>query len=281
MSQLVSMRNRIRAIKTIKKITHAMRLISMSNQTKLKRKHEPMTNYVSELSLLFAKLVCSTPEWQNPIFKPTQPNSQELSIIIGSYKGLCGGFNTNISRLFAQETEKNKLDRQTIIAVGKHAIKNIEKTESVNLLYTEPYLHIKNIANITNDIVESITKTAGSHTQIRVYSTIFKSFFVQKPTVTQLAPVTVNTNNVQLPSEGYIWQEEPNQILDAFAQQYLSAQIEYLLFQSLLSEHAARFVSMDASTKNANSLLEITTLEYNKVRQAKITTEITELSSNF
>ena len=102
-------------------------------------------------------------------------------------------------------------------------------------------------------------------------------------TITQLIPFdpTHITTHAMPPTEGYMWDETPNTILDKLAIQYIEAQFQHLIFQSLLSEHAARFISMDNSTRNANTLLTDTKLEYNKIRQAKITTEITELTGNF
>ena len=110
-----------------------------------------------------------------------------------------------------------------------------------------------------------------------------KTFFVQKATITQLIPFDSAsiTANTEQSTEEYLWDETPNDILDKLAVQYIEAQFQHLIFQSLLSEHAARFISMDNSTRNANNLLAATKLEYNKVRQAKITTEITELTGNF
>ena len=120
-------------------------------------------------------------------------------------------------------------------------------------------------------------------TSVTIISNTFKSFFVQKPTITQLIPFDQKKiiALVEPPAEGYLWDEQPDKILDKLAAHYIEAQLQHLVFQSLLSEHAARFISMDNSTRNANSLLETTKLEYNKLRQAKITTEITELSGSF
>jgi F-type H+-transporting ATPase subunit gamma len=78
----------------------------------------------------------------------------------------------------------------------------------------------------------------------------------------------------------YLWDQAPTDILNQLSQQVLVAQIQYILFESLIAEQAARFISMDNSTKNANDLLETTKLQYNKLRQAKITRELIELSSS-
>jgi len=82
------------------------------------------------------------------------------------------------------------------------------------------------------------------------------------------------------PHEGYYWEQEPAEVLNSLVITYLEARIEQLLFQSLLAEHAARFVSMDSSTRNAKNLLDATKLQYNKLRQAKITKELTELTGS-
>ena len=121
------------------------------------------------------------------------------------------------------------------------------------------------------------------YTSVTIISNTFKNFFTQKVTMTQLIPFNPAhlTAATMPPTEGYIWDETPDTILNTLAVQYIEAQFQHLIFQSLLSEHAARFISMDNSTRNANSLLTSTKLEYNKVRQAKITTEITELTGNF
>ena len=81
--------------------------------------------------------------------------------------------------------------------------------------------------------------------------------------------------------EEYEWEQPTNEMLDLLVHQYLETALYEACFQSLLSEQAARFLSMDSSTRNAESLLESTKLQYNKVRQTKITKEVTELSGSF
>ncbi|HSC24650.1 MAG TPA: F0F1 ATP synthase subunit gamma, partial [Candidatus Babeliales bacterium] len=93
---------------------------------------------------------------------------------------------------------------------------------------------------------------------------IFKNFF--EATAINLIPFnfTQISTEIMPPTEGYLWDESPAEILNTLAVQYIEAQLQHLIFQSLLSEHAARFISMDNSTRNANHLLNSTKLEYNK-----------------
>jgi len=78
-----------------------------------------------------------------------------------------------------------------------------------------------------------------------------------------------------------MWYQEAHDLLDKIAPQYIASNINAVLLESILAEQAARFISMDTATRNAKNLLEETTLQYNKLRQAKITKELTELATNF
>ncbi|MEX2437811.1 MAG: FoF1 ATP synthase subunit gamma, partial [Candidatus Babeliales bacterium] len=79
----------------------------------------------------------------------------------------------------------------------------------------------------------------------------------------------------------YVWEETPTNILNYLIRIYVQSTIEYALFESLMAESAARFISMDSSTRNAKDVLEELELEYNKTRQAKITRELSELMGSF
>ena len=111
---------------------------------------------------------------------------------------------------------------------------------------------------------------------------MLKTFFVQKPQEAPLIPLTLKaeqelSNNQSI---DYEWEQSPTSLLDELARQTILINLHYLLFESLLAEHAARFISMDNATRNAQALLEETKLQYNKLRQAKITKELTELVSS-
>lgn len=118
-------------------------------------------------------------------------------------------------------------------------------------------------------------------TPVMVFSNRLKTFFIQKPHEQVLIPFSPLANNTQTNSTAeYYWEQNPKELLDQLAYQTIEAQLYYLIFESLLAEHAARFISMDNATRNAQTLLEDNLLQYNKLRQAKITKELTELVSS-
>lgn len=150
MSKLIAMRNRIKAIKTIKKITHAMRLISMSNQTRLKKQHVAMSKYVESLKTLFTSLHTATPEWNDPVFTPSK-NGKKLLIIIGSQKGLCGSFNTNILKTIPAKTITANTD---LIVVGKKVVMPLMQEFPEQCIYTAKTLNTRNM----HAIIEKLLK---------------------------------------------------------------------------------------------------------------------------
>ena len=277
------MRNRIKTIETIRKITDVMRIISMSAHSRLKTRQEPLGDYLNELKSLFTKVQLATPSWTNERLMPTGENNNPLIIVIGSQKGLCGGFNTQISKLLTEYIKQNPSAHYHFTAIGKKPIDYLINNYPDKLIFSFPILTARNFLTIAQELTDMIMTATPAYTSVTIISNVFKNFFVQKATITKFIPFNPTEISIftAAPTEEYLWDEEPHTILNALAMQYIEAQLQHLIFQSLLSEHAARFLSMDSSTRNAHNLLSTTKLEYNKVRQAKITTEITELTGNF
>jgi F-type H+-transporting ATPase subunit gamma len=283
-SKLVQMRNRIQTIETIKKVTDVMRIISMSAHSRLKAKQEPLFEYLDTLKTLLAKVQRATPTWKHERLIPTTTNNNNpLIVVIGSQKGLCGGFNTQLSKFLNEYITQNPSAHYHFTAVGKKPIDYLINNHPDKLICSFPVLTTRNFLTIAQELTDLIMLATPAYSSVIVISNIFKNFFIQKVMVTRLIPF--DTTHISIttmpPTEGYLWDETPDDILNVLAVQYIEAQFQHLIFQSLLSEHAARFISMDNSTRNANNLLTTTKLEYNKIRQAKITTEITELTGNF
>lgn len=283
MAQLIQMRQRIKAIETIKKITHAMRLISMSSHSRLKNRQEPLKVYKDAMNNLFAKVHSITPQWHNAILFPKAEPNNILIILVGSYKGLCGSFNSALFHYFQRYQIEHNTYNARFIVVGKRAIEYVKQQKESVIVASYDEINNASLLPIAHAITNTIMTAQKPFSRVIMVSNVVKSFFMQKPQAHILIPFA---SAPQAPSqaqqlEEYIWEEQPQELLDALAQQCLDAHIQYLLFESLLAEHAARFLSMDNSTRNAQNLLETTQLDYNKLRQAKITKELTELTGSF
>lgn len=280
MAQLIQMRQRIKAVETIKKITHAMRLISMSTHTRLRAKQEPLKVYQQALAILFKKIRLATPDWHHPVLYPTTDKARPLIIVVGSQKGLCGNFNSSLFRTMEISLSAQELAHTDCIAVGKKAVDYLKQKKTKSLTsYAEFTPHT--MSYVTRQIVDHLIHAKPHFSTVRIFSNKLKTFFVQKPQITALIPFDNPSLHInEYPTE-LVWEHDQQEVLDMLAWQTLDASIRYLLFESLLAEQAARFISMDSSTRNAEKILEETVLWYNKLRQAKITKELTELTSNF
>ncbi|KKP35820.1 MAG: ATP synthase gamma chain [candidate division TM6 bacterium GW2011_GWF2_32_72] len=282
MAQLIQMRQRIKAVQTIKKVTHAMRLISMSSHAKLRNKRTFIEKYKEELTLLLSKIKTETPDWQNKILFPNNATDRNLAIFVGSQKGLCGNFNLSAFAFFAKEIHNNPTKNLEIISIGKNAF-NLIQHEHGKLIKSYNQFTANNLENIANEIANLIWNQEISYNSVTVYSNTPITFFAQKPISNKLIPFDSQEWGVEKTQqqEDYIWMETKEDLLNDLGFKCLKINLQLLFFKSLLAEQAARFISMDGATRNANKLLDTMQLQYNKLRQTKITKELAELTGGF
>lgn len=273
MSQLIQLRQRIKAIETIKKITHAMRLISMATHTRLKNKHKPVARYKESMQGVFKRLCQHAPNWTNPIFYPEPTaNPLQLYIMVSSNKGLCGNFNTQLFMLFGKNHPQLNASNFRFILIGKQAIDYKHGIPDESILIKRPDMNVHTLESIALECVTLIMKERFS--RVTMIGNVVKTFFKQEAIETVLIPYERRNHE---PVIEYTWEQPVETMLPLVAEQYLQAQIYQKLFDSLFAEQAARFLSMDMATRNAHTLLEETQLQYNKTRQLKITKELIEL----
>jgi len=282
MSRLIQIRNRIKAIETTKKVTHAMRLISMSSHTRLRAKNEPLERYKNSIKELFHKIRTKTPEWHHPIIQPTKKKEvRQLIILIGSQKGLCGNFNNTLFNYFKRKITPEMLENTDMITIGKKAT-DFVRINMETRITTRYDFNANTLLQIAHELTQTILEQSHLYNKATIFSNTIQGFFIQKPQQQAIIPfIEEKTENKDPESkEEYAWEQKSTDILDFLLQQAIETEIQYRLFESLLAEQAARFISMDSATRNAKQLLEVTQLQYNKLRQATITKELTELTGS-
>lgn len=298
-AQLIHLRQRIKAIETIKKITHAMRLISFSTYMRLRHKKAQLAAYKNSL-LRLSKIIkqAAGTNLEQPTPEPDMPVSEHIVILVSSQKGLCGIFNENLFKLFSQDFPTIPAHYR-IITIGNYAADYIKSVYQIMPFSEYTKFDSLNFVAIAQAIADIIIN--NKYATVTVYSNIAHTFFTQKPqnariyplpedkdtglkptghTDTGLAPTVSPTESSGVTTEDYLWEQTPAELENAIHSLTLLMLLQELLFESLLAEQAARFLSMDGATRNADSLLTDTKLAYNKSRQASITRELTELSSS-
>ena len=175
----------------------------------------------------------------------------------------------------------------TFITIGNKATKLVEQQKLGKILESYTDLNSNNFTDIAMRIKKVIATTSDNaqYSSVTFYSTYLKNFFSQAPRKNTIIPLNYlneqkdnDQKNIE-PVEP-IWEQNIKEIADIMGMNYLQSNITHILFQALISEYAARFVSMDGATTNAESYLEKLTLQFNKLRQGLITKEVSELSVN-
>lgn len=278
MSQLIQLKQRIKAIEVIKKITHAMRLISMSSRLKMIKLSENLHVFRDEIT----PLLCSL-ETVHSRVDQNQPLHKNLLIIIASEKGLCGNFNSIILNYFESHLKKIDVSNYDFITVGKHAGDYLAQ-KGISLTARHDKLSPHHLNKTANSLYEFLMKNKDYYASVTCLYNKSKSFFIQQPCEFQLLPVQPQTScNVQktIDIEDYYWVQKPADVILCIFQSFIKLNVLAILSESIISEQSSRFLSMDSSTRNAENLLKKMNLEYNKIRQTKITKELTELISSF
>jgi F-type H+-transporting ATPase subunit gamma len=273
MSRLISLRQRIKTALTIKKTTHAMRLTSMSAHARLQRKKQFLRTYKQSLEGLMHRLGLE----EKLTKKVLDPEAKELVIIIGSQKGLCGAFNSRLMGLFASENPKALNQKNSdIVCIGKKIIENIEQRGTI-ARHSYPNFNAHNFVAIAHELERLIFADNGYHI-IKIYSNHPHTFFIQKSIATTIVRHRLQeTVTVEL-RDPYTYEQPPREFHAQLQQLYFKACLEDVLFNSLIAEQAARFIAMDTATRNADTMLHDMQRDYNKLRQALITRELTDLA---
>ena len=288
MAQLIDLQRRIKAIKSTKKVTHAMRLIAVSTYSKLKDKQQSFLKYKQSSEEILSRLLKSQTKWRsNIIFPEDETNQNPLCIIISSSRGLCGPFHNNLAKHAQEKLRFRRHQKPVFITIGKRAqriaedsMKNRGQGSFVLKSHYESF-NLENISKISAEITNEILNAKPSYSLVCTLSSTFKNLFAQIPKLKIIAPFQHPQQSTNMGEDkNYIWEQDHSKILQQLIKNYVSSNIWNSILESILSENAARFVAMDSATNSAESHAETLSLQYNKMRQSIITREVLELSSS-
>lgn len=287
MATLRDIRLRIKGIKSTAKITSAMKMVSTA---KLKRAQNAIENarpYVVKLDKVIKNLVSSLGDegYTHPLIRKVNDVKSIAIIVIGSDRGMCGSFNTNLFRdvvtFIKSDLNKNYPGAKIqIIPVGRKAASFFRKS---GLPVIKEFPGVFNDLKYESavDIVASFKSyfTDGEIDRVYIYNNKFFNMLKQSPERDIALPVETKTDdtNDYTKSVDYIYEPDKRTILDELLPKLLDIKIWRAILESNAAEQAARRIAMDNATRNANDLIKMLDLQYNKARQAAITTEMLEI----
>jgi F-type H+-transporting ATPase subunit gamma len=284
---LRAVRGRIRAVKSIAKITRAQELIASSRIIRAQQRTRAAEPYARELSTAVEAVVSRSTTISHPMI--TEPDSVKRAalLILTSDGGFCGAYNANVLRESArlrQRIADNGVTAVNYVAgrkgIGWHRFRDLELAEIWSGFSTQPtYADAERAATALLDAFEK-DASGGGVDEIYLVSTEFVSMLTQRPAVRRLLPMEIEEKEGERPGgalPSYEFEPSTDVVLDALLPQYVASRIYYAMLEAAASELAARRRAMKAATDNANDLIDRLTREANNARQAEITQEISEI----
>ncbi len=276
---------RIRAVDNTRQITRAMELVA---RTQLRRAQERAVSarpYAEALVALLRRVASRGGDHQMSPFFEVRPVSNRLVIPISADRGLCGGYNSSVLRVATREIAEDDPDHLSLVPVGRKGRDHFRRRG------IPPYEEFVNIGEEADmGLAESLSRlvtyefNSGRVDEVVLVFTEFKSVFRQVPQSFRLLPIDPTEAGAEEPEsavrgEGlYLYEPSPAVIFEELLPRFVVNSIFRALTESKASEHASRVTAMKSATDNAGELIEDLTREYNRVRQAQITREITEIA---
>jgi F-type H+-transporting ATPase subunit gamma len=271
-------KRRIKSAKNISQITKAMEMVAASKMKKAQNAAVSGKPYAEKIYQTVFELAKRLDISKHPLLKKNLASQKTLVITISTNKGLCGGLNTNLFR-FINKIYPDKKNTD-FIAVGKKSENFIIRSER-NLIasFGQKGLFTELVAPITEMAVNEFLK--GNYKDVYLVYNDFINAIRQEPSKKKILPLGIQADqhpedDNNLFSEFII---EPNdaEVLNALLPHYLENQLRSAILEGEASEHSARMMAMKNATDSALELMGDLTLEYNKARQEKITSEIADL----
>jgi len=279
MANTLALLRKIKTAQNISKTTKAMQMIAAS---KLKRAQDTALSsrpYVEKLLAVTGDITQRIEKNQLPVYMKTQKqNGKTLYIVIAPDKGLCGGLVTNVVREVTHLADND----DHFVTVGKKIespIARISKNIIASFLFGTTLPQYDIVYPIAKIIDEQFM--SGKVNKVILISSHFINLFIQKPQAIELLPIKPNeeiAKNTSVSDKFQLFEPDLETILPDLLKRYMEMTLYQEILESYLAEQAARMLSMQNATNNAKEIIEDLKLEYNKTRQAKITSEILDIS---
>jgi F-type H+-transporting ATPase subunit gamma len=279
MPSLLDIRRRIRSVKNTQQLTKAMKTVSAA---KLRRAQERVFSarpFADQLRKVLGNLTARIEDISHPLLE-VRPEQRILFLIVTADRGLCGAFNSNILRTaqsFIRERGGKTVDLATVGRKGRDFFRRRGQTIRAEFLNVFARLDYRNAKEIAESVVQAYAGAEADAVYI-VYNE-FKSVIQQRVVVEKLLPLNRAELRDTEPQLDYIFEQPAQDIFNRLLPRYVEVQIYRALLESAASEHGARMASMDTASKNAGEMIDMLTLNMNRIRQAAITREIIEVVS--
>lgn len=289
MANLRDIRNRITSVNNTQQITKAMKMVAAAKLRKAQERMVQNRPYASKIQNVVGRLVDSSSA-SNKIMRSSEEVGKVLIVIVGSDKGLCGGFNNNLFKEVEKTIESDLQSYRdenalSLITIGKKAGAYFKKRQ-YNIIDSHPGFFDDLQYDLTSQIMSDVTEkfVNEEYDEVLIAFNEFKSVITQNRKIDKVLPIdpsliSGDSDDASKDTNDYIFEPNSEVILEKLLPLHLNIQLWKAVLESNASEQGARMSAMESATENAKDLEQELRLKYNKARQSAITTEISEIVS--
>ena len=275
MANLKDIRDRIKSVKSIQKVTKAMKMVAAAKMRKAQERMELSRPYSDSLSGVIKNLLPDVDRSLLPLLE-VREIKRKAYIVVSADRGLAGAFNANIFKIAQKEIDAFGSENVDLFCIGKKA-RDYFKKRNYNIVNS----HIDFWSGMEYDSAMMIGRDIIDHfislkvDEVHVVYNYFVNVAQQKVKSEVLLPLEYKTASIEV--SGRLYEPSKKEIVKSLIPRHLNIQMWKYLLESYASEQAARMLSMENATTNAEDMIKDLTLEFNKARQAAITTEMLEI----
>ena len=279
MASLKDLRNKIKSVKNIQQVTKAMKMVAAAKLRKSQENMEKSRSYTKAVSEMINHLIPDIDRSLLPMLSKRE-NKQALFVIITADRGMAGAFNANVIKEAEQSVDTFGKENSCLICIGK---------KSHDYFKRRDYNIINKYRDCWNELDFDLALKIGNEAvnlyenrevdSVNVIYNEFKNIGSQIVKNEEFLPVTYSIDKEIDKSCEMLYEPSKEDVVKSLIPKHLNIQMWQFLLESNASEQAARMVAMDNATENAGEMISDLSVEYNKARQAAITTEIIEIVS--
>ncbi|MBN8887233.1 MAG: F0F1 ATP synthase subunit gamma [Rudaea sp.] len=275
-------RTKIKSVQNTRKVTRALEMVSASKIRKAQDLMKASRPYARAMRQLIGHIAKANTEYKHPFLVERSEIKRVGYIVVSTDRGLCGGLNSNLFRKLLGEIREwqQKNVEVDVVAIGTKANAFFRRLK-VNLVGSVTHLGEKPKVEALIGVIK-VMLDAYTDKRIDRLTLAYNDFvntMTQKPTLDQLLPLPPSAQLETAHDWDYIYEPNAETVLDHVLTRYIESLVYQAALENLASEHAARMVAMKSAGDNAKKAIDSLTLIYNKVRQAAITQEISEIVS--
>jgi len=278
MANLKDIRKRIGTIESIKQVTRAMKLVAAAKLRRAQANMEQARPYAGRINGVLKHILPDIDRSTHELLT-LRPAKRKAFVVFTSDRGLCGSFNTNILKKAHAIINAAGKENSDLICIGRKGYEYFSKRGYHVLDHYADFWKDLNFSHATS-MAGAVQNRylRGEFDDVRVIFNEFKNVAQQQIVESHYLPLVLEDDDEQI-SRDYLFEPSKDEVVTSLVPRHLNVQMWRFLLESNAAEQAARMTSMEAATENAGDLIDSLRLEYNKARQAAITTEILEVVS--